>query len=285
MLTIGATSFLTVYRRFDRVVLRTSARHSRSSVNLRVPWPVRRLPAHDAVQGFTASTLRRSGLHQLVFLGVFAIGVAIVVNRLLGNIGRERFFVSAVLEAPLTLIAATVLGLRAALLLPTNLRAAWVFGLTENSASRRHQLDAVRHIVLGLCVMLPAALAFPVQAAVLGLSSALRCLPVVVLLGWIFVDIAIGRWRRIPFTCTFLFGKRPPAYTLLLAFLAFGVFGTLGTGLLSAARSGLAPWLVVIAILTATSGLLRWQRLQTWGRLDLEFEDYLPDRVETLGLQ
>ena len=286
VLTIGTSCFLTIYRRFDRVVLRTAARYSRSSVSLRAPWPVRRHPAYDAVQRFTASTLRRSGLHQLVFLGLFAIGFAAVVNRLLpGNIGRDRFFVNAVLEAPLTLIAAAVLGLRAALLLPTNLRAAWIFGLTENSASRPHQLDAVRHTVLGLCVMLPTALAFPVQAAVLGVSSAVRCLPVVVLLGCIFVDIAFGRWRRIPFTCTFLFGKRPPAYTLLLAFLAFGVFGTLGMGILSAAQSGLTPWLDATATLTATSGLMRWQRLQTWGRLDLEFEDYLPDRVETLGLE
>jgi hypothetical protein len=281
---IGTICFLVVYRRFDRVVLRTAAPISRSTLKLRAP--IARHPAWTAVQGFTAATLRRSGLHQLVFVGLFAIGLALAVNRLLaGSAGRERFYVNAVLQAPLTLIAAAVLGLRASLLLPANLRAAWIFGVTENSASRRHQLDAVRHIVLVLCVVLPAALAFPVQAAVLGVSGAVACLPVVVFLGWIFVDIAFAGWRRIPFTCTFLFAKRPPAYSLLVAFLAFGVFGTVGTGMLAAARTGLRPWLVVMAILTATNGVLRWQRLQTWGRLDLEFEDYLPDRVETLGLQ
>jgi hypothetical protein len=281
---IGAICFLVVYRRFDGVVLRTAAGSARTPLKLRAP--TERHPAGQAVRAFTAATLGRSGLHQVVFVGLFAIGFALAVNRLLpGSAGRERFFVNAVLAAPLTLIAAAVLGLRAALLLPANLRAAWIFGVTENSATRRHQLDAVRHIVLGLCVALPAALAFPLQAAALGVSRALASLPVVLFLGWIFVDIAFGRWRRIPFTCTFLFAKRPPAYPLLVAFLAFGVFGTLGTGMLAAAGSGPRPWLVVMTILTATTGVLRWQRLQTWGRLDLEFEDYLPDRVETLGLQ
>ena len=282
---LGAGCYLIVYRRFDKVILRTAGGRPPWSVNVRIPWPFRRHPAHDAVQGFTSATLRRSGLHQLVFFGLLTIGVALAATSAFGNAGdRERSFIAALLQVPLTLIAAAVIGLRAALLLPTNLRASWIFGITEDQATRRHQLEAVRHLFVGLGVMLPVALAAPVYVGMLGARTALTCLPVVVLLGWIFVEIAIGRWRRIPFTCTVLFGKRPPAYTVLLAFLAFGVFGTVGTLFIIIARSGWRSWLVIMAILVTIIAVLRWQRLQTWGRLGLEFEDYLPDRIETLGL-
>jgi hypothetical protein len=191
----------------------------------------------------------------------------------------------AALSAPLTLTVAAVMGLRAALLLPANLRAAWIFRSTEDRLNRRHQLNAIRHTVIGIGVIAPAVLAFPVQAGVLGVRTAMACLPIVILLGCIFVEIALGHWRRIPFTCTVLFGKRPAAYTLGLAFLTFNVFVGLGMACLQIARAGRTSWLVVLTILLVVGGALRWVRLQTWGRLPLEFEDYLPDAPNTLGLR
>ena len=109
-------------------------------------------------------------------------------------------------------------------------------------------------------------------------------LPVVLLLGCLFVDLVVGQWRRIPFTCTVLFGKRPAAYTLMLAFASFYLFVFIGMGLQQLAISGPRRWLIVVAILLLISAGLRWYRLRTWGGLPLEFEDYLPDRVNTLGL-
>ena len=117
------------------------------------------------------------------------------------------------------------------------------------------------------------------------LWSALLSLPVVVLLGWLLVEIVLSHWRRIPFTCTLLFGKRPAAYTLVVAFLAFSVFVAVGTGLQQIAISRPVSWCVVLAILILVNAVLRWVRLQTWGRLPFEFEDYLPDSFSTLGLQ
>ena len=282
----GAGCYLVLYRRFDRVVLRTESPDRPWSWNVRLSWPLKRHPSYGAVQGFVSATLRRSGLHQLVFAGLFVGGLALAVNRLLGSIGlSERWLILAATGAPLTLMIAAVVGLRAALTLPVNLRAAWIFQFTENRASRRHQLNAIRHTVIGLGVIAPSVLAFPVQAGVLGGRTALACFPIVILLGCIVVEIAFGRWRRIPFTCTVLFGKRPAAYTLGLAFLAFNVFVGLGTMCLQVAGAGRSSWLVVLTILLVIAGALRWVRLQTWGRLPLEFEDSLPDAPNTLGLR
>ncbi len=284
--SIGGGCYLVLYRRFDQVVLRTESANAPWAWNVRLSSPLRKHPAYRAVQAFVSATLRRSGLHQLVFAGLFVAGFALSLNRLLGSIGlSERWLILAASGAPLTLMVATVVGLRAALTLPANLRAAWIFQFTEDRASRHHQLNAIRHIVIGIGVIAPALLAFPVLAGVLGGRTAIACFPIVILLGCILVEIAFGHCRRIPFTCTVLFGKRPVAFTLGLAFVAFNVFVGLGTACLRVASGGRTPWLVVLTILLMVGGALRWVRLQTWGRLPLEFEDYLPDAPSTLGLR
>jgi ABC-type transport system involved in multi-copper enzyme maturation permease subunit len=277
--------YLTLYRRFDRVVLGEARGRPPLAWNIHLSWPMRRHPAQDAIQAFMSATLRRSSLHQLALFAACAAGVALAVNSLVGSVGLpDRWLVQAALWTPLALMVAATLGLRAALLLPTNLRAAWIFRLTDDAASRPHQLNAVRQTLLERGVIVPVALAFPVQAAVLGWRSALACLPVIVLLGWIFVEITVSHWRRLPFTCTILFGKRPAAFTLLIAFVGLYVFGFVGMGLQQLARSRPMPWLIVIAILLLISTSLRRYRLQTWGHFPFEFEDHLPNSLETLGL-
>jgi hypothetical protein len=283
---LAASCCLILYRRFDLVVLRKDNGRASWRWNVRLPWPVRRHSAHHAVQAFLSATLRRSGLHQLVFAAVLAGGVSLAVNAVVGAVGlRERWLINAVLGAPLTVIAAAVVGLRAALLLPTNLRASWIFRLTEEAGSRPHQLNAVRHTFLGLAVIVPVALAFPLHAGLLGFSSAVACLPVVLILGFLFVDITIANWRRIPFACTVLFGKRPAAFTLLVAILGFNVFVVAGTLLQLLALSRPGAWLGVVGVLLLLSAGMAWYRRQVWGRFPLEFEDYLPNSLETLQLR
>ncbi|OFV90773.1 MAG: hypothetical protein A3G76_11425 [Acidobacteria bacterium RIFCSPLOWO2_12_FULL_65_11] len=285
----AAGCYLVLYRRFDRVVVdatRTGTPRAWHMPLARPRWLPKRHPAYEAVQAFTGATLRRSSLHQLVCFGLFAAGFAQAANSVLGSVGlQERWLTSAVLTAPLTLIVATVVGLREAMLLPANLRAAWIFQFTEAEACRHRQLGAVRDTLIGVGVMAPAALAFPVQAAVLGLPGALACLPVVVLLGWMFVEVMLGSWRRLPFTCTVLFAKRPAAHTLLLAIFVLFWLVPIGGVLEQLAISGLWRWLAVTVVLLLICAGLRWLRLQSWGRLPLEFEDYLPDTIEPLGLR
>lgn len=286
---IAAGCYLVLYRRFDRVVIDSARSETPPTWHVPLAWPhwlPARHPAYEAVQAFMGATLRRSSLHQLVCFGLFAAGFALAATSVMGNAGgQERFLRNAAVTAPLTLIVATVVGLREAMLLPANLKAAWIFQFTEGDTSRRHQLNAIRDTLIGAGVLVPVALGFPVQAAVLGLPSALAALPVVVLLGWMFVEVVLGSWRRLPFTCTVLFAKWPAAHTLLLAILVLFWLVPIAGGLERVAISGLRPWLIVTVVLLLTCAGLRWVRLQSWGRLPLEFEDYLPDAIEPLGLR
>ena len=237
------------------------------------------------MRDFIATTVRRSGLHQLIVYSLTAVGVALAMNRWLGAVGlRERWVVAAALCVPFTLMAGVVIGLRTSLLVPTNLRAGWIFRFLEDASTRGHQLTAVRRSLFVAGVVWPSLLSVPVHALSLGWTTALTLAPLTLLIGWLFTEVACLDWRRIPFTCTFLFGKRPPAFTIAMAIIVFGAFVSLSAALLDTARAGLLPWLL-IALLVAPVGLaLRQYRLQNWGDYPLEFEDYLPDGIETLRL-
>lgn len=282
---VAAAGCLTAYSRFDCAVLKGPQQGAPLGWNVRLTWPWTRHPAREAVYRFTSATLHRSGLHQLVVLGTFAAGAALAINNLLGVIDlSERWLVRAALGTPFTMMAGAVVGLRAALLLPTNLRAGWIFRFTETAASRRQQIAAVGHSLFALGVVLPVAFALPLQVALLGAPTAAALLPLTLLIGWLFVEVVSHDWRRIPFTCTFLFAKRPPAYTVFLALTIFGWFVFIAASVLLAARSSVSRWWIVATILASMAAALEWHKRQSLGDAPLEFEDYLPDGLDTLRL-
>jgi hypothetical protein len=101
--------------------------------------------ARQAFARFTTTTIRRSGLHQVVFCSLSAIGVAVAVNSAIGfgtgSAPRAQAaiawrFVEAILEMPLVFFFFSVAAVRTALLLPLDVRANWVFRLTEDPATK-----------------------------------------------------------------------------------------------------------------------------------------------------
>lgn len=283
---VAVACYLTVYRSFDRLSLTAASGRPPSPSNVRITWPMSVDSAQDAVHLLISATLRRSALHQLVACGMLTAGAAMSVNSIMLSMGlRERWVLQAGAAAPLTMVIAAVIGLRASFLIPTNSRAAWIFRLTEEAASRPFQLNAVTRTLFVLGVAGTAALAMPLQAAVLGLRASLAGLPIVLLLGWLLVEFVVIDWRRVPFTCTVLLGKRPAAYTLVLAFLAFNVFGFVGTNLVQLAISGTISFVMTSVVLLLIGLSLRWHRLVSWGQLPLEFEDYRPDAFDVLNLR
>jgi hypothetical protein len=282
---LTGASYAIAYARFDQTVLRQAIDRATPKWNVTVPPLLRYHPCYEAIRQFTAATLYRSGVHQLVFGGAIAAGLALAIDRLLASVNAtNRWFQAAVIATPLTLMAGASVGLRLALLLPTNIRAGWIFRFTENQETRRYSMDAVRWTLFRLGVSVPTLLAAPLFMGTLGVRNSVASLPVVLLLGWILTEMLCIDWRRIPFTCTILFAKHPPAYTILIAILIFGWFVFLGRAVVDVARSGVRPWCVVVAVLAAAGGALSWYRHLTWGRLPLEFEDYLPDDVHPLRL-
>jgi hypothetical protein len=284
LVAFGCYAF--VYRRFDRVILRSETPKkgygpfSRSGAR-KGAVPLFR-PEYGAIRAFTLATLGRSSLHQLVLLGIAVAGLAITLNSVLGaSSGQAR--VQTTLWAPFVIIFASVLGLRMALLLPVTRPAAWVFRLTEEETRRTHQLLSVEHVFVMLGVLTPLALALPFQLAVLGVHRTLLCIPLTFLMGLAFVEIVLARWHRLPFTCSYLPGKRPFVHDFLLLLVSFFGFTTLGWGLAGRAMARNSPVPVALVILFTLAMAFRWVRLQSAVNRPLEFEDEPPE--STYGLR
>ena len=92
-------------------------------------------------------------------------------------------------------------------------------------------------------------------------------------------------WRRIPFTCTYIAGKGFVPQLVLLGFLTFVGFTTVGRALAygSAVRSPVFG-LTVCALLTAIILGLRRYRHQDSLIEKLQFEDALPSEMNALKL-
>jgi hypothetical protein len=103
-------------------------------------------------------------------------------------------------------------------------------------------------------------------------------------IGLVFVHAVLLDWRRIPFTCSYLPGKRLIAHTVVPGFAAFVLFTFAGVTLMHAAIRSPTFGLAIITVLSVVAWLLRRRRLATWKETPLMFEDEFPDQPVQLGL-
>lgn len=249
-------------------------------------------PAFRAVYRFTTATLGRSQLHQGVLLGLSACGVGLAMNRLVGAglVGRlgiggppSSSLISAAIWTPFALMFVCGLGVRSALALPMEHRANWIFRLTEDKTTRCEQMRAVDRVVAAYVAGVPVLAGVPILWAAIG-STALIGAAIVALIGLVFVHVVLLDWRRIPFTCSYMPGKRLIAHTLVFGFAAFVVFTTSGILLMRAAIVNARYALVIALALSLMAWLLRRRRLAVWTETPLMFEDEFPDQPLQLGL-
>jgi ABC-type transport system involved in multi-copper enzyme maturation permease subunit len=284
--------YLAAYRRFDQLVLRTSQMPLRPRL-----WPAWSRPlseqhrARRAFARFTTTTIRRSGLHQVVFCSLSAIGVAVAVNSTIGfgsgSTPRAQAaiawrFAEALFEMPLVFFFFSVAAVRTALLLPLDLRANWVFRLTEDPATKPQLLASVERSLIWLAIVPYVVLTFVVQGVVLGATAAVRAALPTALLGLVLVESVLRRWHRIPFTCTYIPGKRPLAHSMLLTLAAFVVFINIGGGLIHFSLGRPRGYVLLCGALFTGVAVLRRTRLARSLDSPLEFEDSLPDDVTVI---
>jgi hypothetical protein len=287
---VGVACYARLYYRFEELVMRPptaivgwSARRSRGGV----ARPGAK-GAHVAVRRFLNATLSRSGVHQVIFAAGAAFGVAWVMNALLsaGVVEWARSggapplaLEDAATSAPFILMFFTILAARASILLPLELRANWVFRMSDLDGARPDQLAGVDRGLLRLAVTPPIVAALPIGLWILG-PRALVGVPIAWLAGALFVEILMADWRRLPFTCSYMFGKRQLAHTLLVTLIAFVLFVNGGAGLVNRSAMGTQRLIPTLAVLGAVVAALARRRQVRRGRDPLEFED---DEVGAIG--
>jgi hypothetical protein len=288
--------YFILYRHFDQLMIRSSraASHSkRGSGWLRFRRSDTRHPAKAAVQGFTSATLRRSGLHQVVFSAVSAFGLALALNRLLGvpsgwwlsDAGASPRLVSGLLAIPFLLTLILVAAVRSALLMPLDVRANWIFRLTEDDAARHQALEAVERTMIRWGVAPSLALSFLIEVRILGWGQALTAFLLTALFALLLVEVVLRNWYRIPFTCTYIPGKRPLVQAILFALLSYTIFVNIGSLLVDVSLQSSSLAAVMLGgVLTVIVVWMRRRRLENWKRTPFEFEDSLPDDLQVIPI-
>ncbi len=105
-----------------------------------------------------------------------------------------------------------------------------------------------------------------------------------ILWGWLFVEILMRDWGRIPFTCSYIPGKGFLPQTILKGLGSFVVFTTFGSALARFAMFGFPVVLYFEAVVLLAAVALARRRLTMWQHTILAFEDDLPTDVNPLRL-
>ncbi len=288
----ASVTYAVLYRRFDRVMMRPAA-VSGGFRWWRAPLFDRAQPRRSsaaAIRDFARLTLSRSPLHQGVFVAIAACGAGLMLNSLFGVKAMPRLrrtyedeLAAAVTWGRFTLVFAMTLAVRTALVLPIETRANWVFRMTENDVARVDQIDAAVGSMIRLGVLVPLAILFPIEWTMFGVR-AIPSTAVAFMAGVVLVELEMADWRRIPFTCSYMPGKRFVGLTLLAGFAAFVVFTSVGSGLAWYGRTHPIGSIAVIGVLAAAVWERRRRRHRLTRYTPLLFEDTLPTEIEPLRL-
>jgi hypothetical protein len=242
-------------------------------------------PRHLAVFSFIAKTLRRSQQHRLILTGFASLALALIVEGFLGaSQGTRSGFRAPSVAIPLALSLFLLAGLRYLFRLPVELRANWVFRI----GSEGHGAELLRGVEAFLyCTALAplALMSAAVEIALLGPSVGLAAAIIASLASLILVEMVLFSFPRIPFTSSYLPGRRPLVDVLIGYVLASVVYVSVLASLIASCAETAGRTTGLAAILLAAWYGLRHARRTSYEIHRLEFEELPETIVETLSIE
>ncbi|HLY16150.1 MAG TPA: hypothetical protein VKR61_02945 [Bryobacteraceae bacterium] len=160
---------------------------------------------------FVWKTLTRSRRHKLFLAAYAAAGCALVFEGLAvlvaggGNSWMYRP-IPQLLPAPLILSFFILCGMRHVFAVPAELRANWVFQVSDRGEARRC-LAGVRKAMIVFGVVPLFVLLLPLHLLFWGWQAALLHMLFGTVISLLLVDILLSNFEKFPFTCSYLPGK------------------------------------------------------------------------------
>ena len=238
---------------------------------------------------FIWKTLTRSRRHKLLFAAYVAVGCAVIFEGLavlVARGGNSWLYhpVPELLPAPLILAFFILCGMRHVFAVPAELRANWVFQVSDRGEARRC-LAGVKKAMIVLGVVPLFALLLPLHVLFWGWRTALLHILFGVVVSWLLAEVLLVSFEKFPFTCSYLPGKANlkvswPLY--LFGFTTYvSVFLSLEYWMLQ--RPIRFVWLAaLIALVQAALFIYRWRVV---GRdVSLVFDEQPEPLVRTLNL-
>ncbi|MBI4893056.1 MAG: hypothetical protein HY821_20705 [Acidobacteria bacterium] len=219
-----------------------------------------------AIFWFAARTLFRHRNHRLLlslYLGLALCWILSSISSVI-SAGPAKFTLHPApftCTIPLTISAALLIGMRVLFSLPVELRANWIFRTSAPPSDLTVTFAARKLLVI--VAILPMALApLPLYALSWGLPKALGHTWFFALESAILLQYLMHRFRKIPFTCSWLPGQGNLRVTLGVYFIQFGAAMTLLGALETAAltRTSPQPFIGVSLFLLLVLAILAWRR-------------------------
>lgn len=246
-----------------------------------------RSPQERAVFRFARLSLTRSSRHGLYMSAWLAMGAALSLADLV-VLGWHADYYGAldlratVLAVPLVVGFFLIIGLRHVTTLPMDLRANWIFRITE-TGPEPERLNASRHIMLVYGLVPIVLLAVGVAVIVSGWITAAIHAIVCLLLCLILVECLLAHVRKLPFTCVHVPGRANVKMLFPFYWIAFTTFAYSSTQLEQRLETNPLALAVAIGILVA---VWLWLRLsdRRWQQqfVECQFEDSPDPIVHTL---
>jgi hypothetical protein len=235
---------------------------------------------------FSIRTLARSRQHRVMLAFFLGIGFALLVFVIKspGPKAATQGSEIPLLFTTVAMMCITVVGTRVVFSMPINLRANWIFRVTQVSGAKEY-MAAIRRPLFVLAVAPVWILSAGILFSNWPWQLAADHLVVLGLLGLTVAYVCLAAFRKIPFTCSYLPGK---SY-LHMAFLtaAFLMLLTIrGVVFESAALRNRSSYTAMVAVLAVAAICARWWAISRGNEVDavVQFEEVQAAVLQTLGL-
>jgi hypothetical protein len=248
-------------------------------------WTPRFSGLRSAITVFSFRSLTRSRQHRVVFAFFLAIVTAIGITCL-----RREIYASSPEPLPsdfliftLTMMTISVLGLRVIFSLPISLHANWMIQTTQLQRTSKY-MAATRSTLL-----LFSVLPMTIVSALLSLNyrpwpRVAAHLGLLLLFGLLFTELAMIKFDKVPFTCSYLPGKANVQVIFWGAVSVWMILAILAGTFEQRALQYLAEYVTTAGILLAlVTGLGVFNRWRARSAI-LYFEEVQPEVITRLGL-
>jgi hypothetical protein len=234
---------------------------------------------------FSFRSLTRSRQHRVAFAFSLAIVFAIALSMAGGELPAAKPIPVSMdfLVPTFVMMGISVFGLRSVFALPISLTANWVLRTTQLRAPQEY--IAATRLTLFLFAVVPILLIAALLSVPLGpFNHVAGHWLILLLFGWVLVELCLLNFHKVPFTCSYLPGKLN-VHVVFWGFLV--VYLTVALSVaefeISALRSaqGFSAMAAVLAIIGA--GLWTWNSRRARAAI-LYFEEVPDEAITTLGL-
>jgi len=295
VLVISIATYLASYRRHLRRSLEAGETLPRE------PWHAGRGLSRLVQSVFLRETLERVTFsfvfktilgdrrHRLLFASYTGVGVALALESVAALLSRNAVVTASghaaiFLSIPLIISFFVLSGTRLIFEIPAEVRANWIFRLTERQTNPA-LFSGVRKAMIVLGTLPILTLAFPIYALHLSFGEAAAACLLDCVLTLILIELLLLRFRKVPFTCSYLASKSRNFVVWFGCWLMFSSYAYSLARLEDWILGHPAELVVSLAILLAGLGWLRvYNRRFVREGNPIVFEEEPEPAVQTLDL-